>query len=72
MPNKMFDKRLVDARGSQPLTLHPVAEMREAAQVSPDGAPCIALALQSPDIRSDEFAQWVVQQPVTPVMPSSA
>ncbi len=44
--NEAFDKRVVNARDSQPLRHHPVAEMCEAAKIGPDGTPCIASVLQ--------------------------
>ena len=65
MQQETLDECSIDTRSTQSFTLHPVAEMREAAQIGAEGVSGIAPVLQRLDVQSEEFVQRAIRQPVT-------
>ncbi|MCY1548634.1 hypothetical protein D9M68_847570 [compost metagenome] len=65
MPQEALNEGPVDLRSGQPFFPHPIAEMRDAAQICPNGAPGIASSPKSLQVRRDQFIQRAVSQPVT-------
>ena len=57
MQQEALDEGSIDIRDTQAFVPHPVAEMREATQISAEGASGIAPVLQRLDVQSEEFIQ---------------